>query len=146
MGKIAFSQKWEKPEMSSHINRLVSASYSGIQRLLDITSQYPSNWNIKFNAKKSVVMHTGNKLYANFQLKLKLGCEVLDVVSKFKYLSIEFSDNLKFDSHIEKKIQGGAKKLFCALQLWHKTARSPRLIYITLIASQRSIWYWFLNL
>jgi hypothetical protein len=60
---------------------ILSPSLSSLQKILDICSDYGSDWNIKFNPLKSCIFQTGRKLYNDVHIKLVLNSFDVPVVS-----------------------------------------------------------------
>ena len=68
-----------------------------LQTLLNITARFASEWNLKFNSKKSKVMVIDKKIY---KLKLwDLGNDQIEEEHAYKYLGVYFSRSLKFTYH-----------------------------------------------
>jgi hypothetical protein len=79
-----------------------------LQTLLNITARFASEWNLKFNSKKSKVMVIDEKIY---KLKLwDLGNDQIEEENVYKYLGVYFSRSLKFTYHIETFIKESVQK------------------------------------
>ena len=81
---------------------VVFSPYSGgMQRLLQVCTEYGINNDIKYNAKKSnmMIIRTSNDRRTNFP-EFRLCGEVLKVCSETKYLGHFFSDDIRDDRDV----------------------------------------------
>ncbi len=69
---------------------LLTDTEEGLQKHLDKVYQWSLKLKIKFNAKKSNILHVRQSLITrtNFNFNFKLGNMVLPIVTQYKYLSI----------------------------------------------------------
>ena len=68
---------------------LLSPSRHGLQQMLDICVSYCKMYCLDFNVKKSKVMVVGKSLMDTHYAPLKLNCEPLEFVNKYKYLGVQ---------------------------------------------------------
>jgi hypothetical protein len=78
----------------------MSPSVSGLQKLLDIGTEYGANWNIKFNPLKSCVFQTGRRLFKDQDINLVLKYVSIAVISDTKYLGLKSKKNMNFSEFI----------------------------------------------
>ena len=90
---------------------LLAPSVKGLQKLIDITSQYGIEHSIKFNKTKSVCMYIVGKgqRWNSDEPALFLGKDRLSMVSEYCYLGHIICNNLKDNSDIDKQI----RSLYC---------------------------------
>ncbi len=67
----------------------------GLQKLLDKVYQWSLKWKIKFNAKKSNILHVRQSLIT--RTNFKLGNMVLPIVTQYKYLGIVITEFLDYN-------------------------------------------------
>jgi Reverse transcriptase (RNA-dependent DNA polymerase) len=75
---------------------ICAESREELQKLLDLVYVYSVKWRFKFNISKSNVMVVGKRN----QIRSKpyyLGLDILSVVKTYKYLGLDFEDNLRWD-------------------------------------------------
>ena len=77
---------------------LIGKSEAELHRLLDITANFASKWNLKFNQNKSKVMIIGKRL--DKDKKWQLGILLLEEANEYKYLGVYFTRSLTFAYHI----------------------------------------------
>ncbi|VDI49574.1 Hypothetical predicted protein [Mytilus galloprovincialis] len=77
---------------------LIGKSEAELHRLLDITANFASNWNLKFNQNKSKVMIIGKRL--DKDKKWQLGNLLLEEANEYKYLGVYFTRSLTFAYHM----------------------------------------------
>ena len=82
---------------------LLSTSLRQAQNMVDTCSKYGKKWNLTFNEKKSNILHTGKKIYNNSQIKINLNNKMLNVVENLKYLGLNLTEKMNFDSHLTNK-------------------------------------------
>ena len=68
------------------------------QALLNITADFATKWNLKFNSDKSKVMVIGKCIDHNKEWPL--GSDVLKETNEYKYLGVYFFRSLSFSYHI----------------------------------------------
>jgi len=75
---------------------ICAGSREELQHLLDLVYVYSTKWRFKFNIAKSNVMVVGkrNKVYSK---QYYLGLDTLNVVKTYKYLGLDFEDNLRWN-------------------------------------------------
>ena len=69
-----------------------------LQQELCSLEQWANDWGMRFNSKKCYVLSVRNR----FQCYYSLGGSVLQRVSNNPYLGIQFSDDIKWSTHISK--------------------------------------------
>ena len=69
-----------------------------MQALLNITADFATKWNLKFNSDKSKVMVIGKRIDHNNEWSL--GSDVLKETNDYKYLGVYFSRSLSYNYHI----------------------------------------------
>jgi hypothetical protein len=84
---------------------ILSSSLFGMQKLLEICSEYGADWNIKFNPLKSCILQTGRRLYKDKEMRLFLNRIQVPVVSETKYLGLMMKNSLNFNEYIENKFK-----------------------------------------
>ena len=72
---------------------LMSSSLQHMQYLLNLCDIYSSEWKIKFNANKSIVINCGFKLYDDKDINLHISNNKLQLVEESKYLGLILNKN-----------------------------------------------------
>ena len=88
---------------------LIASSAFGLQRLITICENYASQCDIIFNASKSKYMAIIPKHLKIHTPRVKLAGNVLELVTKYKYLGYFISDNNRDDDALSSQIRG----LYC---------------------------------
>jgi len=76
---------------------LLGSDRKELQRLMDIVWEYSEIWKFTFNSKKSKIVVFGKKVV--LRGRYFLGFQQLEVVSQFKYLGVDFQNNLSWKDH-----------------------------------------------
>ncbi len=80
---------------------LISNSAAGLQKQLDAVSEWGSLWQIKFNAKKSIVVHYRPKRTIICHDSFTLASRELSIQSDYKYLGITLNEHLDLNITVD---------------------------------------------
>src|SRR3954471_16215839 len=75
---------------------LCAGSSQELQKLLDIVYDYSWRWRFRFNIAKSNIVQVAGKKKNVLRGEYYLGIEKLKIVKAYRYLGMEFEDNLKW--------------------------------------------------
>ena len=106
---------------------LISETNEGIQRAMDRLGDFCSKWCLTINTQKSKLLCI-NKTYCKAPPSLYLGCASLSLVSSYKYLGLEVSDDGKTDIMV-KDLYHRALKVFFKLTRSLQPLPSPRTLF-----------------
>ena len=81
-----------------------------LQKLINVVQGFCNKWRLKSNIKKSAVV-VFSKVAITDMCAWKWGDNVIPRVVSYCYLGIEFAENGSWDSHVQKVIDNGKKKL-----------------------------------
>ena len=81
-----------------------------LQKLINVVQGFCNKWRLKSNIKKSAVV-VFSKVAITDMCTWKWGDNVIPRVVSYCYLGIEFAENGSWDSHVQKVIDNGKKKL-----------------------------------
>ena len=81
-----------------------------LQTLINVVQQFCNKWRLKSNIKKSAVM-VFSKQVDTGACTWKWGDKEIPRVASYCYLGIEFASNDSWDSHVQKVIASGKKKV-----------------------------------
>ena len=81
-----------------------------LQKLINVVQGFCNKWRLKSNIKKSAVV-VFSKVAITDMCAWKWGDKVIPRVVSYCYLGIEFAENGSWDSHVQKVIDNGKKKL-----------------------------------
>ena len=81
-----------------------------LQKLINVVQGFCNKWRLKSNIKKSAVV-VFSKVAIIDMCAWKWGDKVIPRVVSYCYLGIEFAENGSWDSHVQKVIDNGKKKL-----------------------------------
>ena len=90
---------------------LLAESRQDLQKLLDIVFGYSQRWRFKWNSVKSKILRIGSRKAQT--LHYFLGLQELEVVKSFKYLGVDFQENLSW-SITKRRFEEKAKTPFSA--------------------------------
>ena len=76
---------------------LIAETPNDIQLLIDILNTWANKWRLTINTKKSKIMHFRKKCKRLTEINFKMGDEILEKTSKYKYLGVMLDEFLKFD-------------------------------------------------
>ena len=111
---------------------------STLQSDLDILSAWESRWDMEFNPSKCQVVHaTGSKLKKPIKTDYLLHGQVLEAVTCAKYLGVDISSDLSWNSHVD-RITGNANRTlgFIRRNIKTKMSRVRETAYNTLVRPQ----------
>ena len=83
-----------------------------LQKLINVVQGFCNKWRLKSNIKKSAVV-VFSKVAITDMCAWKWGDKVIPRVVSYCYLGTEFAENGSWDSHVQKVIDNGKKKLNC---------------------------------
>ena len=109
---------------------LVAPSLKGLQRLLRLTENFCSTWDIMLNPKKSKNMHFGKK--ADSLPFLQLDGNSLEWVISWKYLGVTLRSHKEFDCCIDEKLKSFYRSANAILRV---EGRSNELVMLQLLES-----------
>ena len=78
-----------------------TADNLALQQDLDKLELWSNTWQMDFNVKKCAIMQFTTPSTPKQKFDYKMKGEILEIVSHHPYLGVEFSDNLKFNDHID---------------------------------------------
>ena len=79
---------------------LISKSKTGLQKCIDIVSEFCESWHLNVNHKKSKVLIFTKKTSKSVrEMKFLINNEVLEVVPEFTYLGVKISSSGNFQKH-----------------------------------------------
>ena len=81
-----------------------------LQKLINVVQEFCNKWRLKSNIKKSAVMVISKEVVKG-ACTWKWGDKGIPRVVSYCYLGIEFAKNGSWDSHVQKVINNGKKKL-----------------------------------
>ena len=123
---------------------LLSSTVTGLQKLVNICSEFASTWRIKFGIKKSKCITLGKPLLKCMP-KVYLNNDELPFSEEVDILGINFQNKDTFGGHIEKRIKASRRSIFSLApigmtypgvstavksHMW-KTIGAPTLLYGT---------------
>ena len=111
-------------------------SSSTLQRDLDLLSMWKTRWDMEFNPSKCQVVHvTGSKRHVKWDYILH--GQVLESVTCAKYLGVDISGSLNWNSHIH-RITGSANRTlgFVRRNIKTKMPKVRETAYNTLVRRQ----------
>ena len=91
---------------------VLSPSLHGLQKLLDICSEYCAEWDICLNAKKTKNMHFGKPRCTNFQPTL-FGVPI-EWVPEWKYLGVTLRSGPRFGCSVTERVKSFRSIPYCA--------------------------------
>ena len=109
---------------------LVAPSLKGLQRLLRLTENFCSTWDIMLNPKKSKNMHFGKK--TDSLPFLQLDGNSLEWVISWKYLGVTLRSHKEFDCCIDEKLKSFYRSANAILRV---EGRSNELVMLQLLES-----------
>ena len=107
---------------------VMAPSIHGLQRLLDLCSEYCTDWDICLNAKKSKNMYFGKKTTISF--KASLNGVPIEWVTEWKYLGVILKSGPKFGCSVKERVKSFYRSLNSILRV---EGRSDDLILLRLI-------------
>ena len=99
---------------------VMAESASDLQNMLDKISQWGYKWHIKFNSKKSQIVHYRKKRKIVTNFRFSLNHQELAIVDHYKYLGIVLHENLNFDVTSETLAGAGGRALGSLLSKFRK--------------------------
>ncbi len=76
---------------------LRSDTEEGLQKRLDKVYQWSLKWKIKFNAKRSNILHLRLNLITRTYFNFKLANMVLPIVTQYKYLGVVITEFIDYN-------------------------------------------------
>ena len=109
---------------------LISPSVKGLQKLLFITEQYCTDWDIMLNPKKSKIMEFGK--LSNCLPSLLLDGKELEWVKSWSYLGVTIVSHKKFNCCVAEKVKCFYRSANAILRI---EGRSNELVMLQLLES-----------
>ena len=109
---------------------VLSPSLKGLQRLLDICSQYCNKWDICLNPKKTKNVFFGKRTTLNF--KITLDGSNVEWVSEWKYLGVVLRSGARFGCSVTERVKSFYRSLNSILRV---EGRSDDMVLLRLIES-----------
>lgn len=90
---------------------LISDTSEGLQQMLTVVDAWSKKWRVKFNAKKSNIVHYRNKKIPKTNATFALGDSILDIVPRYKYLGITLDEHVDFNITAKTLAEAGNRAL-----------------------------------
>lgn len=99
----------------------IATTPTGLQRMLDVCTNYAYKWRFNFNANKSHVMQFYiNSREANIQHCWYISNELVPTTDTHSHLGIEMNSNLRYSERIENLCRKGKNTFFAARAIYTK--------------------------
>lgn len=92
---------------------LASPSMLHMNKLIEKCVEFGNKWLVIFNAKKSVILQEGERIYKNDQVKVYMGDSLMPAVDKSKYLGLIIDTVQSDDSQAIEKFKKVSIVLDC---------------------------------
>ena len=93
---------------------LLSEKASGLQRAINLFQEYCRKWKLKVNLKKTKIIIFNSSIKSNCKYKFYFDNNIVEIVNRYCYLGIIFTNNCSFKQCSE-NLQAKASKAYYAL-------------------------------
>ena len=80
-----------------------SLTINNMKTIIETCVEFGKKWLVKFNAKKSVIMNCGKKVFQDSEIEIKMEGKVMPVMDACKYLGIIIDTTKKDDVQVIEK-------------------------------------------